>query len=105
MSVEVLRLYRHLLRTAGKIQKKSIRKKLRYGVQLDLLASEADLPFYAILYAIRFNIREVFELYAAETDPNKIEELLSLGSANLSALQRLSKWDSEMWNFGGPGDE
>ncbi len=49
---------------------------------------------------LRYNIREVFEVYRNETDPNKIKQLVSDGWENAETLKKLSKWTPETWTFG-----
>ncbi len=41
-------------------------------------------------------------MYAEEKDPAKVDELISRARVDLKTLQMLSKWDSEVWEFGVP---
>ena len=45
-------------------------------------------------------MREIFELYRRETEPKRIEQLVSDGWKNVDTLNKLSKWDPETWKFG-----
>jgi hypothetical protein len=49
---------------------------------------------------LRYNIREVFEVYRNERDPDKIKQLVSDGWENAETLKKLSKWTPETWTFG-----
>lgn len=53
--------------------------------------------FFLILS--RFNVRDMFELYAGETDPAKIARLMSDARVNLETMQKMSEWDSHTWTF------
>ena len=46
---------------------------------------------------VRFNIREIFEIYSHEREPKKINELLLMGKRNLLNLQKLAKMDKATW--------
>lgn len=59
------------------------------------------LLFFKTTFPIRrYNIREIFEVYRNETDPDKIKQLVSDGWENVETLKKLSKWTPETWKFG-----
>ena len=54
---------------------------------------------YAFVFSTlcRFNVREVFEIYRHESDPQKIDDLFLMGSRTLATLQLLAKLDEKVW--------
>ena len=48
----------------------------------------------------RYNVRDVFEVYAGEKDPDRVDELVSRAKVDLRTMQMLSKWNEKEWAFG-----
>ena len=46
----------------------------------------------------RHNIRDIFEIYSKETNPDTIDDLISMGERNIKTFQVLSKLDKETWD-------
>lgn len=46
----------------------------------------------------RHNIRDFVELHREETDPHKVQELVSAGRKNLETLRQLSGLDKYAWH-------
>ncbi len=42
----------------------------------------------------------MFEVYAGEKDPERVDELVSRGKVDLRTIQMLSKWSEKEWAFG-----
>ena len=89
-----MRLYRCCLRAAYQFPlAEGVNGKLRFAYQITFSVS-------SIFFQHRYNIREVFEVYRNETDPDKIKQLVSDGWENAETLKKLSKWTPETWTFG-----
>lgn len=106
MRGEVLRLYRCCLRVAYRFPlAEGISGKLRFPCEITLLCACYDGCYKSIksedhFLTHRYNIREVFEVYRNETNPDRIKQLLSDGWENVETLKKLSKWTPETWTFG-----
>ena len=99
MRGEVLRLYRCCLRAAYRFPvAEGISGKLRFAYETSTLYNISVLKTISPTH--RYNIREVFEVYRSETNPDKIKQLVTDGWENVETLKKLSKWTPETWTFG-----
>ena len=46
-----------------------------------------------LLYDLRYNIRDLFEIYRAESDSAKVNELVTAGWKNLEVMKNLARVD------------